>query len=120
MRQISISAMILVLLQFNLAAVETQAPKTPAKLDEIYQNYNPGYLSALYAEGMKFSVQPTFYNKSAITKDTRVEALIREGIKSESAGAYSEAMKHYQAVLVKYPDSLIQLSEYGVFGPAAL
>lgn len=122
MRTIAIIAVISTLAapDFPTGAAEPSAPSAPPKVDELYQNYNPNFSNAEYREGMKYSLHPTFYNKSTVTQDKRVDALIREGIKCESTGDFREAIKHFQHVLEKFPDSQIQVSDYGVFVPAAL
>ena len=96
-----------------------QEPRTrPQLLDEVYEGYEPVFDKAQPTALMKTSLQPTFYNRAVVVTDTRADALVREGIKREAEGDYFEAMRHYQQVIDRYPESMIQVSRFGVFVPA--
>lgn len=102
-----------------LALAESQANK-PKMLDEIYEGYKPDFAGAPPENLMKFSLQPTFYNRAHVEQDRRIIAHIGEGKKREAEGDYQEAIKHYQTVITKYPEGLVQVSESGVFVSAPL
>ena len=55
----------------------------------------------------------------AVATDQRADALITAGIKAEQTGDYWQASKYYQDIIDKYPESLIQLSQWGIFFPAS-
>ena len=99
------------------AADETPGPTLP---DAVYADYKPTFDRALPQKLRGFSIQPTFYNRAHVRRDKRVDALIQEGIRREEADEYPEAIKHYQTIIEKYPDVVIQVSEYGVFISAPL
>lgn len=88
--------------------------------DEIYKDYAPVFERAQPEKLRGFSLQPTFYNRAYVSQDKRVDALVQEGIKREGMGDHREAIKHYQTIVQKFPESLVQVSEYGVFVSATL
>ena len=97
---------------------QTNAP-APIPLEATYAGYKAEFTASKPAGLMDFSVQPTFYNRAEVGQDERVDALIREGLKCESRGEWRDAIKHYQTVIGKFPDAMLQMSEYGVFVPAS-
>jgi outer membrane protein assembly factor BamB/tetratricopeptide (TPR) repeat protein len=98
------------------AADDTRVPM----LDEVYQDYKPEFSNAQPAELMKTSIQSTYFNRAYVIQDSRVNGFIQQGIKCEKEKDYRKAIGHYQTVIEKFPESLIQVSDGGVFGPAAL
>ncbi|HUV38966.1 MAG TPA: hypothetical protein VMY39_05100, partial [Planctomycetota bacterium] len=97
------------------APAEDDDATAPVLPDAVYADYRPVFEGALPARLRGFSIQPTFYNRAQVPRDKRVDALIQEGIRREEAGEYPEAIKHYQTIIEKHPDAVIQVSEYGVF-----
>ena len=103
-----------------LAAAEAGKPAQPELLpDDVYAGYRPEFWNDMPESLAKVSLQDGFYNRAAISSDQRADALIGAGIKAEQAGEYEEAAKHYQKVIDHYPESLIQVSSWGVFLPAS-
>jgi outer membrane protein assembly factor BamB/tetratricopeptide (TPR) repeat protein len=109
------------------AGTERPKPKDPFK--DLYARYRPGFLRQVWQERvfgrwrpsekqMKLSTEPSFYTLNVIEQDARADALIRAGLAKELAGKHREALKMYQLVIGKYPQSLYRVSKYGVFVPA--
>lgn len=91
------------------------AANEPPMIDEVYSDYRPRFTDANPNALMKFSTQPTFYNKAYVVQDKRVYALLKAGIKCEQEKEYEKAIKHYRKLIDKFPESTLQVSTYGVF-----
>jgi outer membrane protein assembly factor BamB len=68
---------------------------------------------------MKLSSEPTFFTLNVVEEDSRAYALVEAGRKKEMQGEFREALKIYQQVIEKYPDTLYRTSRYGIFVPVS-
>jgi outer membrane protein assembly factor BamB len=123
-----------VLLVSSLAAM-AQAPPVRDPFKDVYKGYVPDFIekidkgSPLYnnpfrgwkpdAEQMKLSSESSFYTLNVVEEDSRANALVEAALKREKDGQYREALKIYQQVIDKYPQSLFRVSAHGVFVPVA-
>jgi len=102
------------------SALAREKLSRPKMLNEIYTDYKPVFEYAQPPNLIKLSRQPGFYNRAKIMQDSRVPALIEAAKKREAEKDYREAIKHYQKIIQKFPESLIRVSDFGVYVPAVL
>lgn len=70
-------------------------------------------------EEMKLSTESSFFTLNILEEDSRANALVEAGLKKEQEGQYREALKIYQQVIDKYPQSMYRVSAHGVFVPVS-
>ena len=91
---------------------------TSQTLENIYKDYQPPYPSPREIRSdnlMKVSLQANYYNRAFVGEDKEMHlaGLVQAGLRAESSGDYPQAIRHYQAVLEKYPDALIPIGTGG-------
>ena len=112
-----------------------EAPSAPKPLKdsykELYADYTPpfvplirshkGQYGALLAswnrteEEMKLSSEPNFFTLNLVEEADRANALVEAALRKEQEGQYREALKLYQMVIEKFPETLYRVSPHGVF-----
>ncbi len=95
------------------------SPDFIPKIEKGVNSNSPFYQWKRDAEQMKLSSETSFFTLNVLEEDSRANALVEAGLKREQEGQYREALKIYQQVIEKYPQSFYRVSVHGVFVPVA-
>ncbi len=118
--------------------IPTPKPALKDPFKDRYRGYQPDFIRKIQEgdkEGgsfrgwmrdektMALSSEKGFFTLNQVHEDSRVNALIKAGIRKEEVGAHNEALRIYRELLTRVLDSgpaiHYRVSEYGLFVPAA-